>query len=110
MEAEFPGDNFFRPQYIMSDDILNQTVDLTSYKKLADIPSLFEQTDWRHARKYGPQILELVNISKLPSPLPLPLPLLPLPPLSSPQIVLQGVLNPLPQVNEGIHKPGPKKS
>jgi hypothetical protein len=30
--------------------------------------------------------------------------------LLSPREALQDVLNPLPQVNEGIPKPGPKKS
>ena len=62
METEFPGDEFFGPQYLMSGDILNRIVDLARYKKLADVASLLGQTDWRHAGKYGPQILELVNI------------------------------------------------
>ena len=110
MEAEFPGDNFFGPQYLMSDNILNRIVDLARHNKLTDIASLFEQTDWRHASKYGTQILELVNISKPPPPPPPPPPLSSLSLLLSPREALQDVLNPLSQVNEGIPKPGPKKS
>ncbi|KAM6504003.1 hypothetical protein JOM56_000946, partial [Amanita muscaria] len=60
MESEFPGNDFFGPQYIMSDDILNRIVDLARHKKLFDVPSLFEQTDWRGAGKYGPAIMQLV--------------------------------------------------
>ena len=47
METEFPGDDFLGLQYIMSDDILNRIVDLAYHKKLSDIPSLLEQTDWQ---------------------------------------------------------------
>ena len=46
METEFPGNDFFGLQYIMSDDILNRIVDLAHHKKLSDVPSLLKQTDW----------------------------------------------------------------
>lgn len=46
MECEFPGNDFFGLQYIMSDDILNRIVDLACHKKLSDVPSLLEQTNW----------------------------------------------------------------
>jgi hypothetical protein len=42
IETEFPGDDFFRLQYIMSDNILNRIVDLAYHKKLSDVPSLLE--------------------------------------------------------------------
>ena len=110
METEFPGDDFFGLQYLMSDDILNHIVDLTHYKKLANVALFLEQTDWRHTGNYGPQILELINVYVLPLPLPPP----PLPPslslLPSSQTVLQGVSHSLPQVNEWIPQAGLRKS
>ena len=109
METEFPGDDFFGPQYIMSDDILNRIVDLAHHGKLLDISSLLEQTDWKHAVKYGFEILELVNMIHTP-PLPPLAPVLSLAPsTSSSRPALQDILNPLSQINRSNPQPGARK-
>ena len=46
MEWEFSGDDFFGPQLLLSDEILNQIISLAHKNKLTDIQSLHEQTDW----------------------------------------------------------------
>jgi hypothetical protein len=111
MEIEFSGDDFFGPQLLLSDEILNRIVGLARNNKLTDIQSLNEQTDWRHTSKYGSAIIEMVkNCASPPPPPPLP------PPSSAPSSsfsrpTLQGVSNLLPQVTQHAPLAGqvPKK-
>jgi hypothetical protein len=110
MEQEFSGDDFFGPQLLLSDEILNRIVDLAHKNKLTDIQSLHEQTDWRHSSKYGAVIIEMVK-SCAPPPPPPPVPT----PsssgsASSSQLALQGVSNSLSQIAQNPQVSVPKKS
>jgi hypothetical protein len=112
MEIEFSSDDFFGPQLLLSDEIMNRIVSLACKKKLTDIQSLNEQTDWRHASKYGSAIIEMVKSCAPPPPSP-PLPSVPLlssaPSSSLLQPTLQGVSNLLPQVTQQAQDQVPKK-
>ncbi|OBZ77631.1 ATP-dependent DNA helicase RecQ [Grifola frondosa] len=82
-EEELDGDDFFGPQYLLSDRLLTRIVDLAHFSKLSTVQILQEQTDWCHASKYGPRILELVRLH-IPAPvLPSPFTSAPLPPIAS---------------------------
>jgi hypothetical protein len=109
MECEFPGDNFFGPQLLLSDEILNQIVHLAHYRKLPDVQALHKQTDWRHAEKYGSVIIKMVK-SCAPLPPPPPPPLLPTASSSSPCLALQGVSNSHLQISQHTSSLAPKKS
>ena len=74
MECKFPGNNFFGPQLLLSDDILNWIVHLAHYKKLLDIQALHDQTDWQHTEKYSSAIIEMVKSCAPPPPPPALLP------------------------------------
>ncbi|KAF5381621.1 hypothetical protein D9615_005404 [Tricholomella constricta] len=60
LATDFEGDDFFGPQMILSDDLLDRIVDLAHYCKIPDVEALLHQTSWRYASKYGPAIQELV--------------------------------------------------
>lgn len=93
MEREFPGDHFFGPQLLLSDEILSWIVHLAHYRKLPDIQALHDQTDWQHAEKYRSAIIEMVK-SCAPPPPPPPTP------LPSSSSALQGVPNSLLQISQ----------
>lgn len=54
-------DDFFGPQLLLSDDILDRIVDLHHHSKVHDVQSLIDQTGWHYASRYGTQILEIVK-------------------------------------------------
>ncbi|KII91007.1 hypothetical protein PLICRDRAFT_553037 [Plicaturopsis crispa FD-325 SS-3] len=80
MEEEGLGrDDFFGPQLLLSDGILDRIVDLAHASKVTNIQELNEQTDWCYASTYGPKILSIIE-SHAPAPAPPTAP----PPVSTP--------------------------
>ncbi|KAF8223531.1 hypothetical protein L208DRAFT_1067242, partial [Tricholoma matsutake] len=62
-------DNFFGPQLLLSDDILDWIVDLHHHSKVHNVQSLIDQTGWHYASRYGTQILKIVKSCTHPVPL-----------------------------------------
>ncbi|RDB20010.1 ATP-dependent DNA helicase RecQ [Hypsizygus marmoreus] len=78
------GDDFFGPQWILSDVLLNRIVDLAHFSDITDINSLTAQTDWHPAAVQAAEIIELIK-QHAPPPPPTPVPpLLPPQPGSNP--------------------------
>lgn len=74
LEEDPDGDDFFDPQIIMLNKILDQIVDLAHYSKIITVTTLFEQTHWCYADVYGAEILTIIKscipLPRLPSPKP----------------------------------------
>lgn len=67
----FDEDDFFGPQYLMADDILNRIVDLAHHSQLPTVQVLLEQTEWANSTKYGADVLKIVHKYTIPAPSPL---------------------------------------
>ncbi|KAG2045881.1 hypothetical protein BDR06DRAFT_977892 [Suillus hirtellus] len=103
LEEDLDGDNFFSPQIIMSNKILDRIIDLAHYSKIISTTALFEQTYWCYANLYSPEILKIIKTCiPLPRPpSPKPVASVSVPVLSSSSIVNQHSLAPNPQSIEG---------
>jgi hypothetical protein len=99
LEEDFDGDNFFSPQIIMSNKILDQIIDLAHYLKIITTTTLFEQMHWCYADLYGPEILKIIKMCiPLPRPpSPKPVALVSVSVLGSSSLVNQHSLAPNPQ-------------
>lgn len=99
LEEDLDGDNFFGPQIIMSNKILDRIIDLAHYSKIISTTALFEQTHWCYADLYGPEILKIIKTCiPLPCPpSPKPVASVSVPVLGSSSIVNQHSLAPNPQ-------------
>ena len=53
--------DFFGPQLLLSDDILDWTVNRHHHSKVHDVQSLIDQTGWCYTSRYGTQIIEIVK-------------------------------------------------
>ncbi|KAG2109987.1 uncharacterized protein F5147DRAFT_772828 [Suillus discolor] len=60
IEEDLDADDFFGPQMIMSNKILNSIVDLAHYHKILSTTSLFQQTSWCYSSKYRQSILDII--------------------------------------------------
>ncbi|KAG1894466.1 P-loop containing nucleoside triphosphate hydrolase protein [Suillus fuscotomentosus] len=60
IEEDLDADDFFGPQMIMSNKILNCIVDLAHYHKILSTTSLFEQTSWCYSSEYGQSVLDII--------------------------------------------------
>ncbi|KAG2114391.1 hypothetical protein DEU56DRAFT_933873 [Suillus clintonianus] len=60
IEEDLDADDFFGPQMIMSNKILNRIVDLAHYHKILSTTSLFEQTSWCYSSEYGQSVLDII--------------------------------------------------
>ncbi|KAG2029679.1 hypothetical protein BDR03DRAFT_1018079 [Suillus americanus] len=60
IKEDLDADDFFGPQMIMSNKILNRIVDLAHYHKILSTASLFEQTSWCYSSEYGQSILDII--------------------------------------------------
>ncbi|KAG2040353.1 hypothetical protein BDR03DRAFT_831004, partial [Suillus americanus] len=72
IEEDLDADDFFGPQMIMSNKILNRIVDLVHYHKILSTASLFEQTSWCYSSEYGQSILDII-LTCIPLPIVQPL-------------------------------------
>ncbi|KAF8257524.1 P-loop containing nucleoside triphosphate hydrolase protein [Lactarius quietus] len=56
------GDNdMFRPQLIMTDDVLDRLVGLAHYSKVSDLTSIRTQVSWRHVDLWGADVLDIIK-------------------------------------------------
>jgi hypothetical protein len=69
--ADFGDDDFFGPQQILTDQIRDRIVDLAHDKKIVNVETLQQQTDWVYTETYGAQILKIIE-RHAPPPPPLP--------------------------------------
>jgi hypothetical protein len=99
LEEDLDGDDFFSPQIIMSNKILDRIIDLAHYSKIITTTMLFEQTHWCYADLYGPEILKIIKTCiPLPRPpSPKPVVLVSVSVLGSSSLVNQHSLAPNPQ-------------
>ncbi|EGO30354.1 hypothetical protein SERLADRAFT_404560 [Serpula lacrymans var. lacrymans S7.9] len=70
VESGLGEDDFFGPQLILADGILNRIIAVAHHLKLTDIASLKDQTGWRNSKKYGASIISLFLTHYLPPPPP----------------------------------------
>ncbi|KAG1718541.1 hypothetical protein EDB19DRAFT_1837905 [Suillus lakei] len=54
-------DDFFSPQLILSDSLLDRILALSHHTKLPDINALRDQPDWVYSQEYGETILGLIR-------------------------------------------------
>lgn len=54
-------DDFFGPQLILSDSLLDRILALSHHSKLPNIIALRDQTDWVYVQEYGEMILGLIR-------------------------------------------------
>ncbi len=68
----FGGEDFFGPQFVMSERVLQRVVELAHDSKIASSTSFIEQVQWCDSAKYADEIMGLVR-SVYPINLPKPL-------------------------------------
>lgn len=68
IEEDLDGDDFFGPQIIMANKILDRIVDLAHHLKLTTIDSLTQQTNWCYSLDYGPEVIQIINTHLPPPP------------------------------------------
>ena len=71
IEEDLDGDNFFGPQIVMSNKILDRIVDLAHYFKITTPTSLLQQTGWCYSLDYGGEIIAIIK-ARIPFPTPQP--------------------------------------
>jgi hypothetical protein len=69
--ADFGDNNFFQPQQTLTDQIRDRIVDLAHDKKIVNVETLQQQTNWVYTKTYGTQILKIIEWHAPPPP-PLP--------------------------------------
>lgn len=59
--SQFHDNEFFRPQLLMTDIVLQRIIDLAHYVKLPNISALAAQTHWHYTKQYSGALLAIIN-------------------------------------------------